>query len=983
MRIRLFVPIIILLMICMNIPAQDKLIDYVDPFIGTDAHGHTYPGATLPFGMVQLSPDTDTEGWDWVSGYHYSDNSVMGFSHTHLSGTGIGDYGDILFIPQTGSLRTEPGSKDNPDNGYRSRFSRERENAHPGYYSVYLDDYSINVELTVTKRAGFHRYTFDRTETSGHILIDLIHGIQNQTTDTEVEIVDEKTIRGYRCATGWAKERCIYFFAEFSRPFKSYGIVEGKHIRSGALSAKGRDVKAFVDYDVTAGDEILVKVGISHTSIEGAEKNVRSEITHWEFDTIKKQAETVWEKELGAIKIETDVEKYKTIFYTALYHTLLAPNILSDVDGTYIGMDRQIHSTSGNKMYTVFSLWDTFRALHPLFTIIQPERNSELINALITKYREGGLLPVWELASNETETMIGYHSIPVIAEAFFKGAGDFDAEEAFEAMKHSAMQDHHGLKYYRKMGFIPSDLEHESVSKTLEYAYDDWCIAQMAKALGKEDDYHYFMERSKFWMNVFDPSTQLMRPKKNGRWVEPFDPYAVSGHYTEANSWQYSFFVPHDVYGLIKAMGGEEPFIDKLDKLFTADTTLTGMFQPDITGLIGQYAQGNEPSHHIAYLYNFAKAPWKTQEIVHEIMTTLYTENPDGLPGNEDCGQMSAWYIFSSLGFYPVTPGSPDYIIGTPLFKEAAIDVGEGKTFRVIARNVSDKNIYIQSAKLNGNDYPYSFIKHSDIMSGSELVFEMGPVPGEWGKLPGYIPVSSVDIEFVPVPYLISGERVFKDSVVVTLAPIDVTSTVYFTLDGSNPAENGNIFTESVVLHNTTTLKAVSEENGIYSKIVIVQFNKIPEGRSVVLDSEYSEKYTGGGKYGLIDGIRGTMNFRTDAWQGYEGVDLEAVVDLGALQEITRISASFLQETRSWIFYPKKVEYYISQDGVEFTKIYEAHKEPDEKMVAPGIKEFTKELDGENARYIRVIARNVGECPDWHSAAGGKAWLFIDQIEIQ
>jgi predicted alpha-1,2-mannosidase len=931
--------------------------------------------------MVQLSPDTDIEGWDWCSGYHYSDSSIMGFSHTHLSGTGIGDYGDILFMPFTGELKTVPGTKNDPDSGYRSRFSHDNETAHPGYYSVFLKDYDIEAELTVTKRAGFHKYTFPRSE-QAHIIIDLVHGIQDQTTEAELRIKDEKTIEGYRCSTGWANHHCVYFYAEFSKPFKAYGIVGDGPDAAGKRYAQGRGIKGYVEYTTASGEEILIKVGISHTGPEGALLNVRAEIPEWDFEEVKRQTGADWERELSRIMIEDARIDEKIVFYTALYRTMLHPNVLSDVDGTYIGMDGNKHAVGTGEMYTVFSLWDTFRALHPLFTIIQRERTGDMIRSLISKYEEGGLLPVWELAANETETMIGYHSIPVIVDAYMKGIRDFDVDKAYTAMKKSAMQDHHGLKFYKEMGYIPADLEHESVSKTLEYAYDDWCIAVMAKALGYEDDYRYFIERAKFWVNVFDPSTSLMRPKKNGAWLEPFDPYAVSGHYTEANSWQYSFFVPQDVSGLIERMGGDTNFIVLLDKLFTTDSGLTGWVQPDITGLIGQYAQGNEPSHHIAYLYNYAGTPRRTQELVREIVTTLYTNRPDGLPGNEDCGQMSAWYIFSALGFYPVTPGDTVYAIGTPLFDKARIQIDDNTSFTVTAHNLTDENLYIQSARLNGRDYPYSFIRHSDITGGGDLEFYMGESPGRWATDRTERPVSAIDIPFVPVPYLVSGDRVFRDSVVAALAAIDESTEIYFTLNGTDPIGNGVKYTTPLILKDSGSVKAVSKTGGNYSKVITLNFNKIPEGRSITLRTRYHDNYTGGGQEALIDGIRGTMNFRT-GWQGYEQVDLDAVVDLGSVEQIASIGASFLQNVRSWIFYPTSVEFYISEDGDKYTKVFEEHIVPGETQPEEGIREVRKYLNDVNARYVRVFAGNIGVCPEWHYAAGGKAWLFIDEIEIE
>ncbi len=973
--------ILICLMMGIDLFAQTNLTGYVNPFVGTDGHGHTYPGATLPNGMVQLSPDTGIDGWDWCSGYHYSDNSIMGFSHTHLSGTGCADYGDILFMPVTGELKIDAGSKDNPDSGYRSRFSHKNEIAKAGYYSVLLDDYNIKAELTATARAGFHKYTFPESK-SAKILIDLVHGIQDQVKDSEIKILDNKTVEGYRRSSGWAANHCIYFYAEFSKPFKSFSLVEDGALSKEKNNSNSKSIKAFFEYDTSSNDVLLIKVGISHTSIEGAKANVKAEIPGWDFNRTAQQADSAWEKSMSAIKIESRNTKKLNVFYTALYHALLNPGIISDVDGNFIGMDEKIHEVKGGEMYTVYSLWDTFRAENPLYTIIDRKKANDMVRSLVEKYEEHGLLPVWELASNETGTMIGYHSIPVITDAYFKGIRNYDIEKAFEAIKKSAMQDHLGLQFYKSMGYIPSDLESESVSKTLEYAYDDWCIAMMAKSLGKEDDYKYFIDRAQFYKNVFDPSTSLMRAKKNGKWFEPFDPYSVSGNYTEANAWQYSFFVPQDVNGLINLMGGDSKFISKLDELFSTDPKLTGRFQSDITGLIGQYAHGNEPSHHMAYLYNYVGVPSKTQEIVHKIVNTLYTEKPDGLCGNEDCGQMSAWFVFSAMGFYPVCPGDNKYIIGTPVFEKLTVKSGEDNNFTVIAKNLSDENFYIQSAKLNGKDYPYSFITHNDILAGGELVFQMGSKPGKWGSELTARPVTKIDYPFVTVPYLTAGERVFRDSIKVDLTSVN-NDEIYFTLDSSNPMNKKNIYSKPIVVKSTSELKAVCYKDGEFSKVITSVFNKIAEGRTIKLNTQYHHTYTGGGAEGLIDGIRGPDNFHTDAWQGYEGEDLNAVIDLGGNQTISSISVSFLQNTGSWIFYPLKIEYSVSDDGIVYSKIYEVENIPDEINSKTGIKEFVKSTGGIQTRYVRVTAKNVAVCPAWHIAAGGKAWLFVDEISIK
>lgn len=827
MNHRLWLGIILFIFAGTSIPAQTKYTGFVNPFIGTGGHGHTFPGASLPHGMVQLSPDNGIEGWDWCSGYNYSDSTIMGFSCTHLSGTGIGDYGDILFMPTTGIVKTVPGSKTEPDSGYTSRFSHKSEHASPGYYSVFLKDYKIKAELTATARAGFQRYTFPATK-EANIIIDINHGIEDKTTASEIKIIGNKIIEGYRRSTGWAKDEIVFFYAEFSKPFKSFGIAENNRKYVNKSYAQGKDIQAFVRYGTSKDEKILIKVGISFVSIAGARKNLLKEIPGWDFDAIRRLADEKWNKALSVISVEGKSKKDKTIFYTALYHALLTPNVFSDVDGKYMGMDRKIHTVKGHDMYTVFSLWDTFRAEHPLFTIIEKKRDLDMVRSLIAKYKEGGVLPVWELAANETWTMIGYHSVPVITDAYFKGIRGFNVEEAYEAMKKSAMRDTNGLKYYKEMGYIPADSEKESVSKTLEYAYDDWCIAKTAKALGKEKDYKYFIDRAKFYENVFDPSTCLMRAKKNGMWVKPFDPYSVSGNYTEANAWQYSFFVPQDVDGLIKLMGGDAKFISMLNELFDTSPKLTGREQVDITGMIGQYAQGNEPSHNMAYLYNYAGEPWKTQERVHQIVTKLYTDSTDGLCGNDDCGQMSAWYVFSALGFYPVCPGDNKYIIGTPLFDKAVINTG-GNKFIITADNVSESNYYIQSAELDGKEYPYSYITNSDIERGGSLDFKMGSAPSRWGEGPKTRPVSEINFPFTVVPYLTEGERIFKDSTVAGLSSIQDSVKIFYTTDGSNPVTKGNVYTFPLIIKKSHTLKAVCLRNGIYSKTIIVNFKKTIE----------------------------------------------------------------------------------------------------------------------------------------------------------
>lgn len=710
----------------------DLKTNFVDPFIGTGGHGHTYPGALLPFGMVQLSPDTDNKDWDWCSGYHSQDSSIMGFSHTHLSGTGAIDMGDVLIMPVVGEPVFEPGAKNNPTGGYRSGFSHKSEIAKPGYYSVKLDDYNVQAELSTSLRVGFHRYTYPESTQSG-MIIDLGHGLGDVTLESSLKIVDDQTITGYRHSNGFIKDQYVFFCARFSKPFEKFtSYTDGQ--QGAEKDVSGKICKVFLHFKTSANEKVLVKVALSTASEEGAVKNLETEIPGWDFDKTVENAQNIWNDYLSKIDVETINDDQKTIFYTALYHCLISPNLVSDVDGSYRGWDGEVHKNEKASYYTNFSLWDTYRAIHPLYALLYPDKNVDFINSMIQRYNEIGQLPINEYGSNETYCMIGYHSIPVICEAIMQDQKGFSYELAYEAMKKSAMDDSRGIGYMKKYSYIPSELESNSVSKVLEYAYDDWCLAQVSRKLWKMDDNAYFTKRAKFFQNQFDPSTGFMRGKKaDGSWVTPFDPKAVSilnqGDFTEGNSWQYTFYVPQDVNTLIEMMGGDEKFCTKLDTLFNTSPTIDNERAWDVTGLVGQYAHGNEPSHHIAYLYDFAGQPWKAQEIVNKIKTTLYNSSREGLCGNDDCGQMSAWYIFSSLGFYPVTPGMDYYVVGSPSVKSATLHLANGKEFEVRTTNVSEKNFYIQSSALNGQANAKSFIKYIDIQKGGSLEFNMGEIP--------------------------------------------------------------------------------------------------------------------------------------------------------------------------------------------------------------------------------------------------------------
>lgn len=704
---------------------EPKITEYVDPFIGTGGHGHCFPGAITPFGGIQLSPDNPRSSWDWCSGYHYSDSIISSFSHTHLSGTGIGDLQDIRFLP----VLTRPDSIEAPADYIQAnyaRFSHENEQAEPGYYSVVFDN-GIKTELSVTTRCGFHYYQYPPGYFNA-LTIDLATARNwDRTTETSIRKVNNRTLEGFRKSKGWANDQRVYFVVEFSQDCEVWAGKDRFEPLAVGQKINGKGCYIWVDFG-KATNKILAKVSISSANTDGALANLEKELPHWSFDKVKRDAKHEWRRELSMIKAEGKNEEQLKVFYTALYHAYTAPYLFSDVNGNYKGPDGEIHSVNKNRQYTVFSLWDTYRAAHPLFTITQKKRIGSLIHSMLKHYDAYGLLPVWELAGNETNCMIGNHAIPVIVEAYLKGFRNFDEEKAYEAMKKTVLNDRAGQKAFRDYQYIPWDLENESVSKTLEYAYDYWCVAQMAKALNKEQDYLRFLEYSRYYAHVFDPSTGFMRGKSStGVWKEPFSPL-YSKHrddeYTEGNAWQYSWFVPHDIEGLIRLHGGKEAFGRKLDSLFTIDSQLEGeQVSPDISGMIGQYAQGNEPSHHVAYLFNYIGQPHKTQFYVNKILTELYTAAPDGLCGNEDCGQMSAWYVFSAMGFYPVNPVEGKYQLGTPLFEKVTIKTGPEKRFVITANQESGKHIYVKKVLLNGKPLDRTWITHEEIMNGGTLEF--------------------------------------------------------------------------------------------------------------------------------------------------------------------------------------------------------------------------------------------------------------------
>lgn len=705
--------------------------EYVNPFIGTDFTGNTYPGAQAPFGMVQLSPDNGLPGWDRISGYFYPDSTIAGFSHTHLSGTGAGDLYDISFMPVT-----LPYKEADAPLGIHSLFSHDEETASAGYYQVRLKDYDINVELTATERCGIQCYTFPEADAA--IFLNLRKAMNwDFTNDTRIEVVDSVTIQGYRFSDGWARDQHIYFRTRFSKPFASVQldtaavIKDGKRIGSSAI--------ARFDFHTSAGEQILVTTAISGVSMEGAARNLAAEAPADDFDKYLAATRKNWNEQLSKVEIKSNDIDEKVKFYTALYHSMLAPTIYSDVDGAYYGPDRQVHQADGWTNYSTFSLWDTYRAAHPLYTYIEPQRVNDMVKSFLAFSEQNGRLPVWNFYGSETDMMIGYHAIPVIVDAYLKGIGDFDPKKALAACVATAnIDEYRGIGLYKKYGYVPYDVtdhynsENWSLSKTLEYAYDDYCIARMAEKLGEKQIADEFYKRSLNYKNVYNSQTTFMQPRNNkGSFIENFSPDDYTPHICESNGWQYFWSVQQDVDGLISLVGGKERFTQKLDSMFTYNPSADEDLPIFSTGMIGQYAHGNEPSHHVIYLFNAIGQPWKTQKYAAEVMHELYKNTPAGLCGNEDCGQMSAWYVFSAMGFYPVDPISGKYEIGTPMYPEMKMHLANGKTFTILAPAVSKENIYIQSVKLDGKPYDKSYITHEQIMNGSIFEFEMGNKPGK------------------------------------------------------------------------------------------------------------------------------------------------------------------------------------------------------------------------------------------------------------
>ena len=933
---------------------------YVDPFIGTGGHGHTFPGATVPFGMMQLSPDTRMNDWDGCSGYHTSDNAILGFSTTHLSGTGCSDYGDFRFTPAVG-------------NDTCSSFSHENEWAKPGYYAVTFDNPKVIVALATGDRVGMMSCTFPKTN-EAKLLLNMEQGVNDEFVyESTLDVESPTAITGFRRTRDWAYDQYLYFYAEFSKPMASYTIDE-KHNGS------------FV-FESEEGESVVMRIAISAVDLEGAKNNLNTELAAGDFDVdaLARKAFDKWNHELGCIQVQGKDEADMKVFYTSLYHAMIAPNLFSDADGRYRAHDLNVYR-SETPVYTVFSLWDTFRSLHPLFSLIQRERTSDFINTFINNYETDAehMLPIWELAGNETHCMIGNHAIPVIADAYFCGIKGFNAKVALDAMVNSSRQDRRGMGAYVQYGFIPVDKEGEATSKTLEYAYDDWCVGRLAEALGETEVANEFYLRAQAYKNLYNPTNQFFQGRRNGGFMQPFDPTQVNFTLTEANTWQYNFFVPQDINTHIDLMGGPEAYGKKLDGLFTASSKLTGREQVDITGLIGQYAHGNEPSHNTVYMYNYIGQPTKTQKYVKQVMDEFYTDERDGLCGNEDCGQMSAWGVFSSLGFYPATPASGIYVLGLPRFESATLNLDNGKQFTVKAKNLKPENCYVKSVTLNGQVLQRSYITFDEIYDGGELVFTLTSTPDSpWATQLENCPVQRIPGESILVVPAINAESsTFFDSLTVTMShPVDGT-VIHYTLDGSEPNAESPVYTEPIKLKQNTVVRAAACQDDRWSRAVDAEFFLIDAKRAVKLEHPYSNQYEAGGLKALIDHQRGGDNFRTGVWQGYHGVDLVATIDLGTKQRVNRLAGSFLQEQGSWIFMPKEVEFFVSDDGKKFRSVGKVTN----RIPADEEDAIIQEMEVRprcEARYVKMAAKTIGTCPSWHVGAGQPAWIFCDEFIIE
>ncbi len=983
------------------------ILDYVDPMIGTDGIGHTFPGATVPFGMIQLSPSDDTDKWNWCSGYHYSDNVLKGFAHNHFSGTGLTGMGDILLMPTFGEIKMNPGTKEDPDKGYRSRFSHENEKATPGYYAVLLDDYNVNVELTTSPRVGFHRYIYNKAGRQ-NIVVDPTHGMVKEIYDASVDIISDTEIIGYKyCNDKSCGIRKVYFYSKFSKPFSESGVSVNDTILTDKQKASDKTAKAFVRYNGNAGDTVEISMAISYVNYDGAKENYMAEGKGADFDVVHEKARELWRDKISRIQIEGASEEEKVIFYTGMYHNFIAPNIISDVNGNYIVEGKQYNSP-GLVQYSNFSTWDTYRATHPLWSIIDQETNKKMIQVLMSRFTQPKTgLALWEALGFDNYCMIGYPGISAMAEAALKHPEGLDKKFIYDCIRETSFRDggasvnygsDNGVRYYVDYGFVPAEVGC-GVSKTTEYNYYDFCVSELAKDLGLKEDEEFFRKRSLGYRNLFNSSKNYLWPcLSSGNFIE-MDTTGwdeLVHHYVSGNIWAYSTYTPHDMLGAVELWGGNEKYSAWLDNMINTPLDMAGEQHVDIAGFIGKYSHGDEPGHQLAYLYNFAGKPWKTQELVRRVMTEMYSHELDGYANNEDCGQMSAWYIFSGMGFYPVAPCDLNYYFGTPLFPKSIIQLEDGKTFTVIAKNNPAKNKYIQSVTLNGEQTERLYITHDEIMNGGELVFEMGPNPNkEWGVKDNAIPSYYKENQgYKPkalacfTPYMTDAKIRFNKNKQVELVCKTEGAKVFYTLDGSVPDKTSKEYTGPFEIDKSLSVKAVAFKDGLKpSQVFEIRlfrsvFVGLKQGYPKLSFDNIPQKY--GAKDGsqLVDMVFGSETFSDRRWTGVNEKDLIINVDLGEEVELSMVELNTLTSTQKWRFPPKGINVLIKDDEGNYKTVGSIKPgkigKHDKKINYHEIK-FSKQ----KAQNVKIVVENYGTLPRWHKGAGKLPWIFVDEINIK
>ncbi|SHJ77261.1 alpha-1,2-mannosidase, putative [Arenibacter nanhaiticus] len=1005
-NIMIMLGLILLVFSCTKTKKQSKevlaLTQYVDPMIGTDAHGHTFPGATTPYGMVQLSPSNDFKDWDWCSGYHYSDTIIKGFAHNHISGAGLSGLGDILIMPTMGKNTTYAGSDAEVDTSYRSRFTHKSEKAYAGYYGVSLEDYKIDVALTATTRSGFHKYTFNQ-EGVTDIVIDPTHALMEKAMETSISKVSDTEVLGYKKVNmGGDKFRFMYFSAKFSKPFKKFSITNND-IVVNETSLTAAKAKALVSFTVEKGEELEIVVTLSPTGYDGVEKNYLAEAKGKTFDTALDEAVSTWNQELNKIQLDEVVsDTKKRTFYTAMYHAFIGPNIISDVDGQYVVEGKKLHSK--HVQYSNFSTWDTYRALNPLLTIISQERTAAIVNSMVSRDTEANVgQPVWELFGFDNSCMIGYTTASVIGDAVLKDIPGIDHEQAYASMrgaafdltKHSAVYDVSGLEDYINYGYVTSETG-SSVSKTTEYNYHDFVISEVAKKLGKDADAQLFKRRSIGYRNLFDPSSGYLLPKYSNGDVNLMDLSIwdeLVTNYVSGNIWAYSAYTPQDMEGAIRLHGGKEKYAAWLDGVFTDTTQLGGVQHVDISGFIGKYGHGDEPGHHMPYLYNFVGQPWKTQKYVHEVISTMYSDRPDGMVNNEDLGQMSAWYIFSTLGFYPLSPSSLQYQLGAPYFEKASIHLENGNSFVVSAENLSEENIYVQSVLLNGKTYDKNFIYHKDIIKGGSIVFTMGPKPNKkWGASDESTAVGKLNESTVKIPVIAAlapfdtNERAFfADKHLVKLKSNESDASIYYTLDGSTPTQKSSLYIAPITVTSDAVLKAIAVKEGlnpskVYEKPLVKSvFPSLKKGYPKVDMVNPDTAYGKGDGSTLFDEVFGSSSYGDGKWTGIKG-NIELYLNLGEKVALNGISLGVLTDVGSWIFPAKTISVYGGNSKDNLTLIAQKEILYTEDLPKEVVR-HTLALKG-SYRWLRIKITPFGNAPEWHGASGQKVWLFIDEINV-